>query len=388
MIGGAYRLVDRVDTSFEMEASLTFVGLVGMIDPPRAEAKEAIGICKKAGIQVKMITGDHKLTATAIGRELGIVEGDSIAVEGREISEMGEEALRESVKTSNVFARVSPEHKVRLVDAVRANGNIAAMTGDGVNDAPSLKHADIGVAMGITGTDVSKEAADMILTDDNFASIVRAVAEGRTIYSNIRKVVAFLLSCNIGEILVIFLAMLANLPVPLVAIQLLSINLITDAFPAFALGMEKEEAGVMERPPRDPAEPIVDKKMSIAVAFQSIALALGTLGSFIYGLYVHKDLEVARTVCFLTIVLGELLRAYSSRSERISVFRMRILENGYLNKCVLASMIFMFASIYIPALNPIFSTVPLTFDEMFVSLLLAFVPMLGGELAKRVVNKG
>ena len=387
VIGAAYRNVDVVNASFEAENDLTFIGLVGMIDPPREEAKSAIDICKKAGIQVKMITGDHKITATAIGRQLGIVEGEAVAVEGRRISEMNDQELQECVKTVNVFARVSPEHKVRLVDAVRANGNIAAMTGDGVNDAPSLKHADIGVAMGITGTDVSKEAADMILTDDNFASIVKAVAEGRTIYSNIRKVVGFLLSCNIGEILVIFLAMLVNLPVPLVAIQLLSINLITDAFPAFALGMEKEEPGVMDRAPRDPAEPIVDKKMAVAVGIQSIALAIGTLGSFMYGYYVHDDLDVARTACFLTLVLGELLRAYSSRSEHISVFKMRILENSYLNKCVLASLAFLLASIYIPALNPIFSTVALTLDEMIAALVLAFIPMLGGELAKKIVNK-
>lgn len=387
VIGAAYREMDKVDTSFESENDLTFIGLVGMIDPPREEAKDAISVCKKAGIQVKMITGDHKITATAIGRQLGIVSEDAVAVEGREISEMTDEQLQERVKTVNVFARVSPEHKVRLVDAVRANGDIAAMTGDGVNDAPSLKHADIGVAMGITGTDVSKEAADMILTDDNFASIVRAVSEGRTIYSNIRKVVGFLLSCNIGEILVIFLAMLANLEVPLVAIQLLSINLITDAFPAFALGMEKEEPGVMERHPRDPAEPIVDKKMAIAVGIQSIALALGTLGSFLYGYYVHDDLDVARTACFFTLVLGELLRAYSSRSEKTSVFRMKVFENGYLNKCVMASLVFLIASIYIPVLNPIFSTVPLTLDEIVVALVLAFVPMLGGEIAKVFTNR-
>lgn len=387
VIGAAYKQVEQVDTSFEAENDLIFVGLVGMIDPPREEAKDAINVCKKAGIQVKMITGDHKITATAIGRQLGIVEEGAVAVEGREISEMDDEQLRESVKTVNVFARVSPEHKVRLVDAVRANGDIAAMTGDGVNDAPSLKHADIGVAMGITGTDVSKEAADMILTDDNFASIVRAVAEGRTIYSNIRKVVGFLLSCNIGEILVIFIAMLAGMPVPLVAIQLLSINLITDAFPAFALGMEKEEPGVMDRHPRDPSEPIVDKKMAIAVGIQSIALAIGTLGAFSYGYFAHQDLDVARTACFLTLVLGELLRAYSSRSEKVSIFKMRIFENSYLNKCVIASLAFLLASIYIPVLNPIFGTVMLTFDEIIVSLVLALVPMLGGELAKKIINR-
>lgn len=387
VIGSAYREMDAVDTSFESENDLIFTGLVGMIDPPREEAKEAIDVCKKAGIQVKMITGDHMITATAIGRQLGIVDGDAAAVEGRAINEMDDAQLQECVKTTNVFARVSPEHKVRLVDAVRANGNIAAMTGDGVNDAPSLKHADIGVAMGITGTDVSKEAADMILTDDNFASIVKAVAEGRTIYGNIRKVVGFLLSCNIGEILVIFLAMLANLPVPLVAIQLLAINLITDAFPAFALGMEKEEAGVMDRAPRDPAEPIVDRKMAWAVGIQSIFLAVGTLGSFLYGYYVHDDLEVARTAAFITLVLGELLRAYSARSEKTSVFRMKVFENSYLNKCVLFSVVFLIATIYVPFLNPIFSTVPLILDELVVAFVLAFIPMLGGEFAKKLVNR-
>ena len=385
VIGVAYRTMNEADPSPESENDLIFVGLVGMIDPPREEAKAAIDVCKTAGIQVKMITGDHKITASAIGAQLGI-ETDR-TVEGREINEMTDEQLRECVKTTNVFARVSPEHKVRLVDAVRANGNIAAMTGDGVNDAPSLKHADIGVAMGITGTDVSKEAADMILTDDNFASIVRAVAEGRTIYANIRKVVGFLLSCNIGEILVIFLAMLTNLPTPLVAIQLLSINLITDAFPAFALGMEKEEPGTMNRKPRDPSEPIVDKKMTVAVLIQSIALALGTLGSFVYGLYMHDSLDVARTACFLTLVLGELLRAYSARSESTSVFKMKVFENSYLNKCVLVSMLFMIASIYVPFLNPVFSTVALSFDEIIMALLLAFLPMLGGEAAKLITKR-
>ena len=385
VIGVAYRTMNEADPSPESENDLIFVGLVGMIDPPREEAKAAIDVCKTAGIQVKMITGDHKITASAIGAQLGI-ETDR-TVEGREINEMTDEQLRECVKTTNVFARVSPEHKVRLVDAVRTNGNIAAMTGDGVNDAPSLKHADIGVAMGITGTDVSKEAADMILTDDNFASIVRAVAEGRTIYANIRKVVGFLLSCNIGEILVIFLAMLTNLPTPLVAIQLLSINLITDAFPAFALGMEKEEPGTMNRKPRDPSEPIVDRKMTVAVLIQSVALALGTLGSFVYGLIVHDSLEVARTACFLTLVLGELLRAYSARSESTSIFKMKVFENSYLNKCVLVSMLFMIASIYVPFLNPVFSTVALSFDEIIMALLLAFLPMLGGEAAKLITKR-
>lgn len=399
VIGVAYKKVPAVNADFEEENGLTFVGLMGMIDPPREEARAAIDTCKQAGIHVKMITGDHRITASAIGEKLGILS-EAGAIEGREINELTDEQLQEAVKTTNVFARVSPEHKVRLVDAVRSNGNIVAMTGDGVNDAPSLKHADIGVAMGITGTDVSKEAADMILTDDNFASIVSAVSEGRTIYANIRKVVGFLLSCNIGEILVIFFAMLFNLPVPLAATQLLAINLITDAFPAFALGMEKAEKGVMNRPPRDPAEPIVNKTMSISVGIQSIALAIGALASFLFGYHAQAPLSTifagavdsvalaeAMTCCFFTLVLGELMRAYSARSETVSIFRMKLFSNGYLNKCVLASLAFMLLAIYVPFLNPVFNTVPLRLDEILFAFLFAFLPVAGGELAKLVRKK-
>lgn len=395
VIGVAYKMVTEVEADFEAENDLVFVGLLGMIDPPREEAKAAIDTCKQAGIQVKMITGDHKITASAIGEKLGILT-DSGAIEGREISEMTDAQLKEAVKTTNVFARVSPEHKVRLVNAVRSNGDIAAMTGDGVNDAPSLKHADIGIAMGITGTDVSKEAADMILTDDNFASIVSAVSEGRTIYSNIRKVVGFLLSCNIGEILVLFFAMLFNLPVPLAATQLLAVNLITDAFPAFALGMEKAEKGVMNRPPRDPAEPIVNKTMGISVGIQSVALAVGALASYLYGYHAQAPIatiftevnDIARaeamTCCFFTLVLGELMRAYSARSETVSLFKMNLFGNGYLNKCVLASFIFMALAIYVPFLNPVFNTVPLHISELLFAVLFAFLPVAGGEVAKLI----
>ena len=394
VIAVAYKNVAEVHADFEAENGLTFVGLVGMIDPPREEARAAIDICKEAGIHVKMITGDHRITAGAIADKLGILSSAG-SIEGREISEMTDEQLQEAVKTTNVFARVSPEHKVRLVDAVRANGDIAAMTGDGVNDAPSLKRADIGVAMGITGTDVSKEAADMILTDDNFASIVNAVSEGRTIYANIRKVVGFLLSCNIGEILVIFFAMLFNMPIPLAATQLLAINLITDAFPAFALGMEEAEKGVMTRPPRDPAEPIVNRRMSISVMIQSIALAIGALASFLFGYHAQAPLSTmfggnpnplayaeAMTCCFFTLVLGELMRAYSARSETTSIFRMKLFSNSYLNKCVLGSLVFMLLAVYVPVLNSVFSTVPLRLDEMIFAFVFAFLPVAGGELAK------
>ena len=399
VIGVAFKNVDKVNADFSEEEELTFVGLMGMIDPPREEARGAVDTCKKAGIQVKMITGDHHITASAIGEKLGILS-ETGAIEGKEINGMTDEQLQECVKTTNVFARVSPEHKVRLIDAVRANGDIAAMTGDGVNDAPSLKHADIGIAMGITGTDVSKEAADMILTDDNFASIVKAVSEGRTIYANIRKVVGFLLSCNIGEILVIFLAMLFKMPVPLAATQLLAINLITDAFPAFALGMEKAEKGVMDKRPRDPSEPIVNKSMGIAVGIQSIALAIGALSSFLFGYHAQAPLATmfngnlnelavseAMTCCFLTLVLGELLRAYSARSEFVPLFRMKVFSNGYLNKCVLASFAFMLLAIYVPFLNPVFSTVPLKYDEVVFAIIFSVLPIMGGELAKLIRRK-
>ena len=398
VIGVAYKNVNEICSDFSEEQELIFVGLMGMIDPPREEAKDAIDVCKKAGIHVKMITGDHHITASAIGEKLGILS-EAGAIEGKEINEMTDAQLQEAVKTTNVFARVSPEHKVRLVDAVRANGDIAAMTGDGVNDAPSVKRADIGIAMGITGTAVSKEAADMILTDDNFASIVKAVSEGRTIFANIRKVVGFLLSCNIGEILVIFFAMLFKMPVPLAATQLLAINLITDAFPAFALGMEKSEEGIMDKAPRDPQEAIVNKQMGISVAIQSVALAIGALASFLFGYNAHAPLSTmftapdpiavkeAMTCCFLTLVLGELLRAYSSRSESVSIFKMKVFSNSYLNKCVLASFVFMIAAIYVPFLNPVFSTVPLTLDEAIFAVVFSILPIIGGELAKLVKVK-
>ena len=384
----AYRPMDEIKglDSVSQERDLIFLGLLGMIDPPRDEVRDAIHVCKTAGIGVKMITGDHKTTASAIAADIGIITDG--ALEGRELNDMNDEQLREAVTHISVFARVSPEHKVRLVDAVRANGNIAAMTGDGVNDAPSLKRADIGVAMGITGTDVSKEAADMILTDDNFASIVKAVEQGRTIYDNIRKVVGYLLSCNIGEILVIFIAMVANWGSPLSPIHLLSINLITDAFPAFALGMEEEEDGTMDMPPRDPKESIINKKMSVAVGMQSIFLAIGALASYAFSLYVlgHDALE-ASTMCFTTLVLGELLRAYSARSEHRSIFRMKPFSNAFLNKTVIFSLVFMALVVYVPFLQPVFKTVALAPSMLGASAMFAILPILGGELAKLVTGR-
>ncbi len=376
----AYREIEGEEAQ---ESNLIFVGLVGMIDPPREEAKQAIKLCNKASIGVKMITGDHKITAAAIGRQLGIIEGIEEAIDGREIDLLSDDELREVVKTKSVFARVSPEHKVRLVRVIRENDNIVAMTGDGVNDAPSLKQADIGIAMGITGTDVSKEAADMILTDDNFASIVKAVEEGRTIYNNIRKVVAYLLSCNIGEILIIFIAMVIGLPMPLGAIQLISINLITDTFPAFALGMEKRERDVMDRAPRNPNENIINRDMIKTIAIQSIALTIGALTSFIVTYY-YISPELATTSCFVTLVLGELLRGYSARSEKTSIFKMKVFENSYLNKTVLFSFVFLLASVYVPVLNRAFGMQPISLTTFLVASLFSFIPFVGGEISKKL----
>ncbi len=372
----------EVENDFE-EENLIFVGMVGMIDPPREEAKNAISLCKSASINVKMITGDHIVTGCAIAKQLGIIENEGQAIEGCDIENISEAELQEVVKTKNVFARVSPEHKVRIVSAIRKNDNIVAMTGDGVNDAPSLKQADIGVAMGITGTDVSKEAADMILTDDNFASIVKAVEEGRTIYKNIRKVVAYLLSCNVGEILIVFAAMVIGLPMPLGAIQLISVNLITDTFPAFALGVEKAEPGIMSEKPRDAAEPLVNRIMIKMIAVQSIALAVGALLSFIVTYYYFEP-ALASTACFTTLVFGELLRAYSARFEDVSIFKMKVFENSYLNKTVLFSLIFLIASVYVPGFNTIFEMEALPFINVVIALAFSIVPFIGGEVAKKL----
>ncbi|NDL66205.1 calcium-translocating P-type ATPase, PMCA-type [Anaerotalea alkaliphila] len=368
------------------ETGMVFLGLVGMMDPPRKEAKEAVEICRRAGIRPVMITGDHIATACAIGKELGILVEGNLAMDGKTLDGMDQVALEGAVRSVGVFARVSPEHKVRIVDALKANGEIVAMTGDGVNDAPALKRADIGIAMGITGTDVTKEAADMILTDDNFSSIVSAVGEGRVIYSNIRKFVGFLLSCNIGEILIILVAMLAGWPVPLLPIQLLWINLITDSLPAFALGLEKKEAGVMDQAPREPDVPIVDRAMGLSILVQSLVLPLGALGAYRLG----TDLDgvgYGRTLCFATLILGEMFRAYSARSEHAFLHRMRPLENRYLNGSVAAASTLLLAVVYIPVLQPLFGTRPIGAVHWLWVLALALLPLTAGEVSKNWKGK-
>lgn len=388
VLGYAYKVIDENAELSNEESDLIFIGLTGMIDPPRNEAKEAVKLCKKAGIRVVMITGDHITTASAIAKELGIIETSNQAMEGEKINNYSDEEFKDIVNNTNVFARVSPEHKVKIVSAIKSNKEIAAMTGDGVNDAPALKKADIGIAMGITGTDVSKEAANMILTDDNFASIVDAVEEGRIIYSNIRKFVGFLLSCNIGEILIIFISIIFNWPVPLVPIQLLWVNLVTDSFPAFALGLEKGEKDIMDNNPRDPDEPIVDKDMKVALAFQSIGLTIAVLTSYRLGFTFAEGNEdsllLARTFCFTTLILGEMLRAYSARSETKSIFKMNIFSNKYLNYSVLFAIILLVIVVYTPFLQPIFSTTSLKVVELLVAAGLAIVPLIFGEIAKLI----
>jgi Ca2+-transporting ATPase len=387
VLGFAYKQYEGESDIDGDESGLTYVGMMCLMDPPREEVKASIAQCQAAGITVKMITGDHKITATAIALSLGIVgEGDE-AIDGVELDALSDGELAERVKTVNVFARVSPEHKVRIVSAIKAGGHIVAMTGDGVNDAPSLKKADIGIAMGIAGTDVSKEAADMVLTDDNFISITSAVEQGRTIYGNIRKVTAYLLSCNIGEILIILLAILFGLPVPLVATQLLFVNLLTDAFPAFALGMEGKEDGIMKKRPRDPREPIINKAMRFQVALRAVLLCVGTLGAFLYG-FVRHDYATALAMCFFTLVASELLVSYSSKSEEFTGFRPKALfANRFLNISMGLSLAVLLAVMYVPALGGLFTVVPLGMAQLAPCLGFILVPVLGGEWSKKIKTR-
>lgn len=387
----AYRKFDVLPeniSSEEIEKDMVFVGLMGMIDPARPEAKDAIKECKKAGIIPIMITGDYLETAVAIAKDLGILDDSSKAIMGRELNNMTEDEILEVVKTTRVFARVSPENKVQIVSSLKKNGHIAAMTGDGVNDAPAIKKADIGVSMGITGTDVAKNTSDVILTDDNFATIVSAVHEGRIIYSNIKKFVSFLLSCNVGEILIVLLSIIVNIPVPFVPIQLLWLNLVTDSFPALALGVEKGDEDIMEVPPRSPNEPILDKEMIFSIISQSIAITTATLLAYCYGIYHYPNhIEGARTVAFFTLITAELLRSYSVRSSRFTLSHIGIFSNKTLVYGTALSFVLMLVVIYVPFLQTYFETVTLGVKEVSIALLLSFIPFLVAEGTKIFRNK-
>ena len=386
VLGFAYKPTNE-PKSMELENELIFVGMVAMIDPPRPEAKDAIAICHKAGIRVMMITGDHITTAKAIASELNILKNGGRALSGEETSHMTGEEFEEAILNCDVFARSTPADKIRIVEVLQKNGHVVAMTGDGVNDSPALKQAEIGVAMGITGTEVSKEASNMILTDDNFASIVSAVEEGRTIYSNIRKFTVFLVSCNIGEILLILMAMIFapyfDYLLPLLAIHLLWINLMTDSFPAFALGMEKSEGNTMDRAPRNTNEKLLNKETLIKVLIQGSGLMLAGLAAFKIGLTIDGPTQ-ATTMAFLTVVFGELLRAFSARSETKFLFQFNPFSNKFLNYSVFISLGLVLLLVYIPFTADIFSLEPLTFVELIISMSLGIVPMLFGELTKIV----
>ena len=381
-------VVDGLDSRWGVEHNLVFVGLTGMIDPPRPEVRAAVDTCYGAGIKPIMITGDHKDTAVAIARELNFFSGTEMSLTGAELDKLSDEEFARVVSEVDVYARVSPEHKVRIVDALRSAGHVVAMTGDGVNDAPALKRADIGIAMGITGTDVAKETADMILTDDNFASIVAAVEEGRVIYSNIRKFVYYLLSCNIGEILVIFLAMLAGLPLPLRPIHLLWLNLVTDGLPALALGLEAGEPDIMKQPPRPPREPVINREMIWNTAVQAVAITASTLGAFLLGLRLYPDsLVAAQTMAFTTLVLSELLRAYTSRSEHYPLIRLGVFSNKYMVWATLSSFILMIAVIYLPIFEPIFYTHNLPLRDWILILPLTLLPSVAAEVSKWIASR-
>lgn len=389
-LGYAYRKHSDMPseiTSESIEKDMVFVGLTGMIDPSRPEAKEAIKECKSAGIRPIMITGDYLETGLAIAKDLGIAERDDQAIMGRELNEMSEAELREIVKEKSVYTRVSPENKVQIVTALKQNGHITAMTGDGVNDAPAIKKADIGIAMGITGTDVAKNTAEVILTDDNFATIVNAVEEGRIIYSNIKKFVAYLLSCNLGEVLIVLISILMNLPVPLIPIQLLWLNLVTDSFPALALGVERGEADIMNEPPRDPDEPILDTEIKITVAIQSIAITVATLLAYFVGLKWYgqaEGLQHARTMAFSTLIICELLRSYTARSIDKTVFEIGVFTNKKLVMATVFSFLLMLVVIYVPVLNDAFGLMDLGPREIAVVLGSSVIPLVAGEIQKKV----
>lgn len=380
VIAVAYRDISSAEDADE--SNLIFAGFIGMTDPPRPEVFEAVSTCKSAGITPVMITGDHAATARAIAKQLGIADSESTAVTGTEIDQMDDSALLEGTKNCRVFARVTPEHKVRIVKAFRESGEIVAMTGDGVNDAPALKAADIGCAMGRSGTDVAKEASDMILTDDNFATIVKAVSEGRGIYDNIRKAVHFLLGCNIGEILVILAAVLLKLPTPLLPIQLLWVNLVTDSLPAMALGVEGKEKNIMKRKPCPPDEGFFSGSLGFDIAIEGMMIGALTLFAFVLGRYMFAaTLELGRTMAFTTLSVIELVHAVSVRSER-SVFSIGLFSNKKIVWAVTVCAALQAAVVTLPALAAIFNTVPLGIREWLTVLALAFVPFTVIEIEK------
>lgn len=366
----AYRPLRQQDPEAHWDEDLVFVGLLGMMDPPRPEAIDAVQQCQRAGVRTVMITGDHPKTAAAIACQMGLARGTPAIMTGRELDLLNDADLVRQVDSIDVFARVSPPHKLRVVRALKQRGHVVAMTGDGVNDAPAVKEADIGIAMGISGTDVTKEASAMILTDDNFATIVRAVREGRAIYDNIRKFIRYLLSCNVGEVLVMFLAAFLGLPLPLLPIQILFVNLVTDGLPAMALGVDGAAPGVMERPPRKPGESIFARGLGGRIAVRGVLIGLATLAVFGWALTgAGMGLREARTMALATLIMSQLFHVFDARAEDRNFLEVGVFSNLWAVLAVLSSVLMLLAVIYIPGLRELFKTDPLTWSDWIVVVL-------------------
>ncbi|MBQ8164662.1 MAG: calcium-translocating P-type ATPase, PMCA-type [Clostridia bacterium] len=364
----------------QIESRLVFAGLCGIADPLRPEVPGAVRTCREAGIRTVMITGDHKNTARAIADEMGLCENGADVVTGEEIEKMSDDELCETVKKTSVFARVLPVHKLRLVKAFKKNGNIVSMTGDGVNDAPAVKEADIGIAMGKNGTEVTREASSMVLLDDNFATIVSAVRCGRSIYANIRKFIRYMLACNLGEVITMLAVIIAGLPLPLIPIQILWVNLVTDGLPGIALGMDGEEDDVMKQPPMKKDGGIFTKRMAGLVIFRGILTGLCTLAAFALVLHSNGDLKVARTTAFVTLVLIQLVHSFECRSETKNFFQIGIRGNYFLLISVLISLILMVAVVYIPVLQGVFSTAALGLEQWITIILITLIGPVAGVM--------
>ena len=372
----------------EIERDLVFLGLMGMLDPPRPEAVRAAAAARRAGIRTIMVTGDHANTAVAVARELGLAMGGRGALTGTQLDKMGDAELEQAVGEVNVFARVQPEHKVRIVRALKARGEIAAMTGDGVNDGPAVKEADIGIAMGRNGTDVTKEAADIVLADDNYATIVAAIEEGRVIYDNIRKFIRYLLGCNAGEVLTMLLAAALGLPLPLVPIQILWMNLVTDGLPAVALSVDPGDPDIMERDPRSPREGVFARGLHLRIAFQGLLIGLSTLTVFALELFLGSGmLNAAQTMAFTTLVMSQLLYVFQCRSEQHRVWELDVLGNPWLLGAVAVSTLMQLGVLYIPLLQPIFKTVPLAAGQWAVVLFFSGISAVSADILAAVHGK-
>ncbi|MCP4229418.1 MAG: cation-translocating P-type ATPase [bacterium] len=385
------KLLRRTRIDADIEKKMTFLGYVAIADPPREEAYEAVRRCKIASIRPIMITGDHAATAASIAAELNIIEEGDRVLAGPELDELDDTAFEEAAKNVSVFARVTPRHKLRIVNALKGQGEVVAMTGDGVNDAPALKEADIGIAMGITGTDVSKEASDMVLTDDNFATIVSAVEEGRAIFDNLKKFIHFLLSCNAGELIVMLIATAFGMPLPLLPIQILWVNLITDGAPALALGVDPAVKGILNRPPRKRDAFLFELREGVLIPVQGLIIGLATIFAFYLSYYVFDEgLTAARTMAFSVLTLSQLFHALNCRSQDHSFFAIGPLKNKWLLLAVTLSFSIHMAVVYVPFLQPVFKTIPLNFQDWYIVLLISsapFVIMEAYKLIRRLILK-